>query len=192
VTPCDGQASGEPVTLSARIRNPIPLAAASSCSPCEGQAPLPVNFAATASGGTPPYTFAWDFGDGGTSDSAETAHTYASPGAFSAKLAVTDALGDRAEADALPVGVSPVPPGIAKLSAKIGPFRIVAAGSNLQDGIRVAIDGVAWPDVALKSPERLVIRGGSSLKEAVPRGAPAVFTFINPDGGTTAFTWVRR
>ena len=44
------------------------LAAEGSASPASGAAPLAVAFSGSASGGTPPYTYAWDFGDGGIGD----------------------------------------------------------------------------------------------------------------------------
>lgn len=44
-----------------------PLAISSlSATPVSGQAPLDVGFTVSAANGTPPYTFAWDFGDGAT------------------------------------------------------------------------------------------------------------------------------
>ncbi|MDQ3017221.1 MAG: PKD domain-containing protein, partial [Bacteroidota bacterium] len=45
-------------------------------------------------GGTPPYSYAWTFGDGGTSTMANPCHTYnATTGTFTATLYVTDADG---------------------------------------------------------------------------------------------------
>jgi len=42
------------------------------------------------SGGVPPYTIAWDFGDGAVGAGTTAAHIYASPGTFTAKATVTD------------------------------------------------------------------------------------------------------
>ncbi len=52
---------------------------------------LPFNGSGT--GGTPGYTYLWDFGDGNTSSQAAPSHTYATAGFYSATLTVTDAHG---------------------------------------------------------------------------------------------------
>lgn len=51
----------------------------------------PVRFESLASGS--PTTFAWDFGDGTTSDEEDPTHTYASPGFYTVSLAVSGELG---------------------------------------------------------------------------------------------------
>ncbi len=61
--------------------------------PIVGQAPLPVDFSAGASGGEPPYRFKWDFGDGTTTDWSFTSfmeHIYESTGEFHARVTVRD------------------------------------------------------------------------------------------------------
>jgi len=66
------------------------LTASAAGSPTSGRSPLIVNFTGTAGGGTAPYTYAWVFGDGGTSTSQNPAHTYATAGHYTATLTVTD------------------------------------------------------------------------------------------------------
>ncbi|MFR9726666.1 PQQ-dependent sugar dehydrogenase [Streptomyces sp. MS19] len=60
-----------------------------------GAAPLTVQF--SSEGSTDPdgdtLTYAWDFGDGGTSTDANPSHTYTENGEFTAELTVTDADG---------------------------------------------------------------------------------------------------
>ncbi len=70
---------------------PAPLAASASASPSSGDAPLAVTFGGTASGGRPPYSYAWTFGDGTTGSGGNLTHTYTAPGAYRANLTVTDA-----------------------------------------------------------------------------------------------------
>src|SRR5439155_1421695 len=54
----------------------------------------PVTFTATVTGGTSPYTFSWDFGDGSLSGTGNpVTHTYDSSGAKTVTLGVTDASG---------------------------------------------------------------------------------------------------
>lgn len=66
--------------------------------PTTGSAPLDVDFTATASGGNAPLSFSWDFGDGAVAAVSNPSHTYMAAGTFLARVEVTDADGDTAEA----------------------------------------------------------------------------------------------
>jgi len=66
-------------------------------SPAGGPAPLVVSFSSVPSGGFPPYSYSWSFGDGTpASAQANPSHTYASSGAFTATLTVSDTAGGTA------------------------------------------------------------------------------------------------
>jgi len=60
-------------------------------SPSTGRAPLFVQFAATAGGGSAPYVYHWGFGDGTSSNRQNPAHTFSSAGTYTVTLTVTDA-----------------------------------------------------------------------------------------------------
>ena len=68
-----------------------------SATPTSGDTPLTVQFDGSGSsdpeGGT--LTYAWDFGDGGTSTGARVSHTYQSDGTYTAKVTVIDPAGLR-------------------------------------------------------------------------------------------------
>ena len=49
-----------------------------------------INFQSTTSGGLPPYTYLWDFGDGTSSTLANPTHTFASVGPYNISLTVND------------------------------------------------------------------------------------------------------
>lgn len=70
------------------------LVAAAAASPVSGDAPLTVTFSGSATGGTAPYTYAWNFGDSTAASTAQNpTHTYSAAGLFTARLTVTDAVG---------------------------------------------------------------------------------------------------
>src|SRR4029434_10574039 len=56
-------------------------------SPTSGNSPLTVNFSNTSTGSITSY--AWTFGDGGTSTLAAPSHVYAAAGVYTVKLTVT-------------------------------------------------------------------------------------------------------
>lgn len=53
-----------------------------------------ITFTASSTGGKPGYTYAWDFGDSGTSTAANPTHSFAASGNYTVSLTVTDALGN--------------------------------------------------------------------------------------------------
>lgn len=59
-----------------------------------------VNFQLASSGGVPPYTVAWKFGDGEEGAGTAPAHLYMSTGSFTAVATVTDSRGTTAQASA--------------------------------------------------------------------------------------------
>ncbi len=72
------------------------LAVTAQANPASGPGPLLVNFIGSASGGTGPYSYAWDFGDGSTSSAQNAQHTYSAEGEYTATLTATDGAGDSA------------------------------------------------------------------------------------------------
>jgi len=68
-----------------------------------------VQFTASATGGTAPYSYSWDFGDGTTGAGASATHSYVLPGTYTVTLTVADANGLTATASStvtVPVAVT--------------------------------------------------------------------------------------
>src|SRR2546430_14174390 len=51
-----------------------------------------ITFACSASGGTPPYVYAWTLSDGGIGTGPTVTHSFSSPGTYEATCTVTDLL----------------------------------------------------------------------------------------------------
>jgi hypothetical protein len=83
------------------------------------------------------------------------------------------------------------PPVLSSMAKKTDPFRIAVTGGNLKVGVQAFINGMAWPDLSYKSETKVVLKGGASLKSAVPKGVATLFRFVNPDGGWAEMTWTR-
>jgi PKD repeat protein len=71
------------------------LVAKMHAEPVTGTAPLEVQFHAHVSGGTPPVTIGWTFGDGSDASSkGDPLHRYEKAGVYRAQLDVKDSTGD--------------------------------------------------------------------------------------------------
>jgi glucose/arabinose dehydrogenase/PKD repeat protein len=101
-------------------RSPIAIA---SGTPTSGRAPLTVQFSSAGSNDPDgqPITFAWNFGDGGTSTAANPSHVYAANGTFTAQLTVRDPNGNTAVAN-VPVSVGNTAPVVTLTAPADGGF----------------------------------------------------------------------
>src|SRR5881296_3324432 len=70
-----------------------PLSASFTYSPSNPAPVLAVTFTASATGGTQPYSYNWDFGDGFTSNGQSVSHSYLLTGTYTVTLTVNDANG---------------------------------------------------------------------------------------------------
>jgi len=88
VTVTDNKGSTDTDTASVTISTPTLVAEANG--PYNGYTGIPIDFEGSATGGCTPYTYSWNFGDGGTSNQQNPTHSYSSTGVFTVTLTVTD------------------------------------------------------------------------------------------------------
>jgi PKD repeat protein len=184
-------ALGRTATDHLSITVTAPLSVSASAAPSSGGVPLAVHLSASVSGGTAPYAFDWDFGDGSAHDTAQSpTHTYGTVDTFTATVTVTDSAPSPHTASSSVTILVTVPPPVITFMKKVGnPFRISVTGSNLQSGIRVFINGSEWTNIKYKRDTLIKVKGGGSLKALVPKNVLTHFRFLNPDGGETELDW---
>ena len=123
-----------------------------SATPTAGPAPLAVNF--SSAGSSDPegqtLTYAWTFGDGGTSTAANPSHTYTQAGQYSARLSVSDGVNTTLST---PISISVgSPPTATILSPQDGSFFVAGDvisysgdGTDPDDGTLPA-SAFSWND----------------------------------------------
>jgi len=100
--------SQQTITVTSPPPPPPSLAASfteSLSSPIVGQT---ISFTGSASGGTSPYSYAWNFGDSSTGSGSSVSHAYQAAGAYTVVLTVTDTAGHLASASNTVTVTSPL------------------------------------------------------------------------------------
>jgi len=90
--------------------DPSALSASCSGSPSSGVVPLDVSFTGNATGGTAPYSYSWNFGDGASSTAQNPSHAYTQAGTYTATLTVTDSKTSKATASTEVYASASAPP----------------------------------------------------------------------------------
>jgi PKD repeat protein len=110
VTDSTGRTVSDSILITVEPAPPLTAVEITS-SDTEGVAPATFDFEANVTGGTVPYTYSWDFGDGSVeSDDDETVdHTFDVAGTYTVSATVTDSTG-RTVSDSILITVEPAPP----------------------------------------------------------------------------------
>ena len=108
-----------------------------TATPTTGDAGLPIGFtASTVSPGTPPLSYAWEFGDGSNGTGANTSHRYSAPGSYLVSVNVSDAVLASANASitvvvaASPTAAIELAPESPNTSAPASLFAMVTGGTG--------------------------------------------------------------
>ena len=110
VTVTDSTGASSTAALQIAALPPAALSATASASPTSGVAPLSVDFTGAGIGGSPPYAYAWSFGDGSNGSGSTASHRYSAMGNYSATLSVTDATGTKATKSVAITVLASLPP----------------------------------------------------------------------------------
>src|SRR5215213_8071434 len=111
VTDSTGRTVSDSILITVEPAPPLTAVEITS-SDTEGVAPATFDFEANVTGGTVPYTYSWDFGDGSveSDDDDETVdHTFDVAGTYTVSATVTDSTG-RTVSDSILITVEPAPP----------------------------------------------------------------------------------
>ena len=152
-------------------------------------------FATPPSGGVPPYTVAWNFGDGGAGAGNVVAHAFEAPGNFTAMATITDSKGT-AVSTTLPVSIRTVTGRwnvtFSGISLKPEAIDIVQDGTKVTATVNETADGFASGTGSVSNPRTLSV----SVTFAGGQPAPYALTYIgtldasllNWSGTVTGFT----
>jgi PKD repeat protein len=141
VDPEATQATGPPLEANASAVY-IP---GTTCTPSPG--PTPIRFTGTATGGAPPYAFAWNFGDGHSASGANATHAYAAPvGHLDARLMVTDSNGSVIAANVTTIagGTYAGPPCASRSTGPPIPMATLESGVLAVVAMAAIVMGVRW------------------------------------------------
>lgn len=137
---------------------PPPLTVQAAASPLSGTVPLQTDFTSSISGGVPPYTVNWSFGDsspnvtGSPSTAGNTSHTYSTAGTYNASLTVTDSAADHVTKNWT-------------IAAAVPPLSLMISASPTNVGVNQTVTFTATP-------------GGGT--------PPYTYAWTFGDGGTSA------
>jgi PKD domain len=144
-------------------------------------------FATPPSGGVPPYTVSWNFGDGGAGAGTVVAHPYVAPGNFTTTATVTDSKGTAVQTT-LPVAVRTVTGRwnvtFSGIALKPEAIDIVQDGTAVTATVNETSDGFASGTGSVSNPRTLSV--SVTFAQALP--APYALTYVGTLNDTL-LTW---
>ena len=146
--------------------NPI----AEAYGPYSGTAGVLINFIGSASGGIAPYSYSWNFGDGGISSLANPTHAYTNPGSYTASLTVKDNAGITSSPDIATVSVTSI-----NVAGSISGFKINDKNGNGKWNIGES--GISGWKI------KLVGKNGINIKKEIRTNALGFYIFDNLPAG---------
>lgn len=130
-----------------------------------------------------PPSYFWDFGDGSTSSLKEPSHVYEKAGIYNWKLNVSVDNVTCSKSGSIEILPPVTPPTITNVYKKSNPFRLVVEGQNFHPSCMIMVNGSPVPTTVYKSENRAIAKGGSELKNMIPKGVQVEITIKNMDDG---------
>ncbi len=136
------------------VTDNAPPVVTATATPTTGTAPVTVAFSGTATDAEDdtPFTYAWDFGDGGTANTLNATHTYTVPGTFTATLTVTDSRGAKA---------------YATVQVKVDAPNTSCFGARSDDFLGSSLNRDRWPTIVRENQLYSVSGGALRLPTSV-------------------------
>lgn len=188
----DAAALAATAQLNLTVDAPPPVVAISA-NGSRGLAPLPLAFAANITGGNPPFTENWSFGDGDFGSGASVLHEFLFPGMYSVRLSVVDAAGFGANSTLEVAAYAPPPLVVVSASPSVGTTPLVVAfAANITGGNAPFVLNWSFGDGSgsnASAPDHTYFAAGSynvSLEVADASGAVVAANtteVIEPAGG---------
>jgi PKD repeat protein len=150
------------------VSAPQPPVANFTGSPTNGIVPLTVGFTDTSTGGQPT-SWAWTFGDGGTSTAQNPSHIYTAAGTYSVTLTATNTVGSNSITKTNYITVTPPPPDFT--------ISVSPAKQTVHQGGSTSYTVAITPSNGFTGQVTLSVSG-------LPSGASATFS-VNPVNGST-------
>ena len=161
----------------------IPLTVIASANPTQGVIPLTVSFKAVPIGGTAPYSFQWNFGDGTPTSSQRTpTHNYTSAGTYTVTITVTDSTA-ATTSDTMTIKATPATPVTLTVftlwsGAEESNFLQCLGNFTELTGIGVNHYSYTTEDLLIGVPMQL--RAGSSIADVIIAPWPAWIKELAP------------
>lgn len=167
-----------------------------TASPTSGTAPLNVAFTDTSTGS--PTSWAWDFGDGGTSTAQNPSHSYAAAGTYTAKLTATNSAGSSSATKTITVSTATTTSGITTVgssttysgTAVTGVSISAPAGTAAGDVLVAAITADTNPSMASVPAGWTAMVNGLSINSTSTSGA-RVYVYYHVVGSSdpASYAW---
>ena len=185
LTVTDDEGAQHTATTTVTVAANLAPTAAASATPTSGKVPLAVAFSSAGSSDSDGTiaSYAWTFGDGGTSTAANPSRTYTVAGSFTATLTVTD---DKGAVDTANVSVQvnanqpPTAVANSNVSAGLAPLTVIfsSAGSSDPDG---GVTGYSWAF----GDENGSTSANPTYTYATPGSYTAILTVSDAEGATS-------
>lgn len=157
-----------------------------------GYIPITIQFTATASGGEPPYSFAWDFGDTGTGIGNPISHTFSTAGSYTVKATATDSINNTASGTDTVTATAQVATAIAISlpSQYLKNGSSVSVKAKLTDNVGNAIAGQT---MSMQYGWDLTFPQGTHTATATTDSTgTATFNLVMPSSGTGQYDFVAQ